>query len=76
MYLLRSAIQSVTANSTPETTKVRWIPTFQASCSTFTVLDSLSQANPVLGTLSDLLNRPETEDVCPKTSQAPGIGGG
>ena len=49
---------------------------FMISCSTATVLDSLSQANPVLGTLSDLLNRPATEDICATSSQAPGLGGG
>jgi phospholipid/cholesterol/gamma-HCH transport system substrate-binding protein len=49
---------------------------FMVSCSTLVVLDQLSQANPLLGTLSDLLNRPATASVCPQTSQAPGLGGG
>jgi phospholipid/cholesterol/gamma-HCH transport system substrate-binding protein len=50
--------------------------TFLTGCSTLTTLDQLSAANPVLGTLSDLLNRPETKAVCPQSSQAPGLGGG
>jgi hypothetical protein len=50
--------------------------TFQASCSTFATLDTVDTANPVLGTLDALLNRPRTADICPTTSQAPGIGGG
>ncbi|MDX6665176.1 MAG: phospholipid/cholesterol/gamma-HCH transport system substrate-binding protein [Solirubrobacteraceae bacterium] len=49
---------------------------FLTSCSTLGVLDTISKANPVLGTLSDLLNRPATNTVCPTTSQAPGSGGG
>jgi len=49
---------------------------FLISCSTATVLDQLSTANPVLGTLSDLLNRPETQAICPQSTQAPGLGGG
>lgn len=49
---------------------------FLISCSTATVLDQISTANPVLGTLSDLLNRPATDQICPKSSQAPGAGGG
>ena len=49
---------------------------FMLSCSTANVLDTITQANPVLGTLSDLLNRPATNQICPQTSQAPGIGGG
>jgi phospholipid/cholesterol/gamma-HCH transport system substrate-binding protein len=49
---------------------------FLTSCSTLQTLDQIGSANPVLGTLSDLLNRPPTTDVCPQTSQAPGLGGG
>ena len=49
---------------------------FLVSCSTLVVLDQLSSANPLLGTLSDLLNRPATQTVCPQSSQAPGLGGG
>lgn len=49
---------------------------FLVSCSTMVVLDQLSQANPLLGTLSDLLNRPPTAEVCPQSTQAPGFGGG
>jgi len=49
---------------------------FLISCSTAVVLDQLSSANPVLGTLSDLLNRPATKSICPQSSQAPGLGGG
>jgi len=49
---------------------------FLISCSTAVVLDQLSEANPVLGTLSDLLDRPATQQICPKSSQAPGLGGG
>jgi phospholipid/cholesterol/gamma-HCH transport system substrate-binding protein len=49
---------------------------FMISCSTAVVLDQISTANPVLGTLSDLLNRPATNQICPQSSQAPGIGGG
>jgi phospholipid/cholesterol/gamma-HCH transport system substrate-binding protein len=50
--------------------------TFQGSCSTFDTLDTVDKANPVLGTLDALLNRPMTSEVCPESSQAPGIGGG
>jgi phospholipid/cholesterol/gamma-HCH transport system substrate-binding protein len=49
---------------------------FLVSCSTAVVLDQLSSANPALGTLSDLLNRPSTQSICPKSTQAPGLGGG
>jgi len=49
---------------------------FLTSCSTLATLDQIGGVNPVLGTLSDLLNRPRTSDVCPQTSQAPGAGGG
>jgi hypothetical protein len=37
---------------------------------------TIVQANPVLGTLTELLNRPDVNSVCPQSSQAPGIGGG
>ncbi|MCW2991820.1 MAG: hypothetical protein JWM73_2414 [Solirubrobacterales bacterium] len=49
---------------------------FLISCTTAGVLDQISKANPVLGTLSDLLNRPATQSICPQSTQAPGIGGG
>jgi len=49
---------------------------FLTSCSTLATLDQIGSANPVLGTLSDLLNRPDTQKVCPQSSQAPGLGGG
>ncbi len=49
---------------------------FLTSCSTLATLDQLGSVNPLLGTLGDLLNRPRTTDVCPTTSQAPGLGGG
>jgi phospholipid/cholesterol/gamma-HCH transport system substrate-binding protein len=49
---------------------------FLISCSTAQTLDQIGKANPVLGTLSDLLNRPPTSAICPQTSQAPGAGGG
>ena len=49
---------------------------FLTSCSTLATLDQIGAINPLLGTLSDLLNRPRTSDVCPTTSQAPGAGGG
>jgi phospholipid/cholesterol/gamma-HCH transport system substrate-binding protein len=49
---------------------------FLISCTTAGVLDQLSSANPVLGTLSDLLNRPATQSICPQSTQAPGLGGG
>jgi phospholipid/cholesterol/gamma-HCH transport system substrate-binding protein len=45
-------------------------------CSTLTTLVTIVQANPVLGTLTELLNRPDVQQVCPQSSQAPGIGGG
>lgn len=49
---------------------------FLTGCSTLTTLDQIGSANPVLGTLSDLLNRPATQSVCPQSNQAPGLGGG
>jgi phospholipid/cholesterol/gamma-HCH transport system substrate-binding protein len=49
---------------------------FLSSCSTLATLDQIAQANPLLGVLSDLLDRPQTGTVCPTTSQAPGVGGG
>ncbi|MCW2967181.1 MAG: hypothetical protein JWM71_953 [Solirubrobacteraceae bacterium] len=49
---------------------------FLTSCSTLQTLDILGGANALLGTLSDLLNRPATKSVCPQSNQAPGLGGG
>jgi phospholipid/cholesterol/gamma-HCH transport system substrate-binding protein len=46
------------------------------SCETAQLLDVVSQSNPQLGTLVDLLNGPAQEQVCPQSSQAPGVGGG
>jgi phospholipid/cholesterol/gamma-HCH transport system substrate-binding protein len=42
------------------------------SCQTAQTLSVVANANPLLGTLVDLLNAPGTEDICPKTSQAGG----
>jgi len=46
---------------------------FIASCQDLPVLQQVSKANPLLGTLTDLLLLPTQE--CPKSSQAP-FGGG
>ena len=40
------------------------------------LLDVVSQSNPQLGTLVDLLNGPSQEQICPQSTQAPGVGGG
>jgi phospholipid/cholesterol/gamma-HCH transport system substrate-binding protein len=42
------------------------------SCQTAQTLSVVASANPLLGTLVELLNAPGTEDICPKTSQAGG----
>jgi phospholipid/cholesterol/gamma-HCH transport system substrate-binding protein len=42
------------------------------SCQTAQTLAVVASANPLLGTLVDLLNAPATTDICPKTSQAGG----
>jgi phospholipid/cholesterol/gamma-HCH transport system substrate-binding protein len=41
-----------------------------ANCSALLTLERIGQANPVLGTLSALLNPPSTEEVCPQASGA------
>jgi phospholipid/cholesterol/gamma-HCH transport system substrate-binding protein len=46
---------------------------FIASCQDVPVLNQVSQANPLLGTLTDLLNIPKQN--CPKSTQDP-LGGG
>jgi phospholipid/cholesterol/gamma-HCH transport system substrate-binding protein len=40
------------------------------SCQTAQTLAVVASANPLLGTLVQLLNAPTTKDICPKTSQA------
>lgn len=42
------------------------------SCSTLQTLDQVTQANPQLGVLTQLLNPVKTSQACPKSSQAPG----
>jgi phospholipid/cholesterol/gamma-HCH transport system substrate-binding protein len=44
-------------------------------CQTAQTLDAVSQANPLLGTLAQLLHSPSTSDICPQSSQSP-VGGG
>jgi phospholipid/cholesterol/gamma-HCH transport system substrate-binding protein len=46
------------------------------TCGTLGALNVAAESNAVLGTLVALLNAPEQGSVCPKSSQAPGIGGG
>jgi phospholipid/cholesterol/gamma-HCH transport system substrate-binding protein len=46
------------------------------SCSTAQLLNSVSNTNPALGTLVALLNGPTTEEICPSSTQAPGVSGG
>ncbi len=46
------------------------------SCSTAQLLQSVASTNPALGTLVELLNGPTTEEICPDSSQATGVGGG
>jgi phospholipid/cholesterol/gamma-HCH transport system substrate-binding protein len=46
------------------------------SCQTAQLLRSVAQSNLQLGTLVDLLNAPTQEQICPKSTQAPGLGGG
>ncbi|HSD76197.1 MAG TPA: hypothetical protein VLA98_02285, partial [Solirubrobacteraceae bacterium] len=43
-----------------------------ASCSTLSVLNVIGTANPLLGTLADLLNPPSTEQVCGQRSTQAG----
>ena len=42
------------------------------SCSTAQLLDSVSNTNPALGTLVDLLNGADAAEICPSSTQAPG----
>jgi phospholipid/cholesterol/gamma-HCH transport system substrate-binding protein len=44
------------------------------SCQTTQVLNAVTQANPQLGTLVQLLNAPTSEQICPKSTQAAGGG--
>jgi phospholipid/cholesterol/gamma-HCH transport system substrate-binding protein len=46
------------------------------SCSTAQLLNSVANTNPALGTLVTLLNGPATSEICPSSTQAPGVGGG
>jgi phospholipid/cholesterol/gamma-HCH transport system substrate-binding protein len=46
------------------------------SCQTAQTLNVVAATNPLLGTLVSLLNAPTTEQICPKSSQAPGSGTG
>jgi len=50
--------------------------TFEASCSTLGTLALVEQSNPLLATLTQLVNPPDQNKVCPSSSQAPGAGGG
>jgi phospholipid/cholesterol/gamma-HCH transport system substrate-binding protein len=45
------------------------------SCNTAQTLHTVAQANPLLGTLVQLLNSPSTQSICPKSTQSP-VGGG
>jgi phospholipid/cholesterol/gamma-HCH transport system substrate-binding protein len=45
------------------------------SCNTAQLLNAVSQANPQLGTLVQLLNAPTQEQICPASTQAPAGGG-
>jgi phospholipid/cholesterol/gamma-HCH transport system substrate-binding protein len=44
------------------------------SCQTTQVLNAVTQANPQLGTLVQLLNAPTSQQICPQTAQAAGGG--
>jgi phospholipid/cholesterol/gamma-HCH transport system substrate-binding protein len=46
------------------------------SCQTAQTLETVAAANPLLGTLVNLLNGPTSDEICPKSSQAPGTGTG
>jgi phospholipid/cholesterol/gamma-HCH transport system substrate-binding protein len=46
------------------------------SCQSAQLLHSVAQSNQQLGTLVSLLNSPTQEQICPKSTQAPGAGGG
>jgi phospholipid/cholesterol/gamma-HCH transport system substrate-binding protein len=45
-------------------------------CQTARTLNVVANANPLLGTLVELLNGPSAEQICPQSSQAPGPTGG
>ncbi len=45
------------------------------SCQTAQVLQAVTQSNPQLGTLVDLLNGPSIQSICPQSTQSP-VGGG
>jgi phospholipid/cholesterol/gamma-HCH transport system substrate-binding protein len=45
------------------------------SCNTAQTLNTVAAANPLLGTLTSLLNAPATSSICPKSTQSP-VGGG
>jgi phospholipid/cholesterol/gamma-HCH transport system substrate-binding protein len=45
------------------------------SCNTAQTLSTVAAANPLLGTLTQLLNAPSTQSICPKSTQSP-VGGG
>jgi phospholipid/cholesterol/gamma-HCH transport system substrate-binding protein len=45
-------------------------------CQTASLLDSVAEANPQLGTLVDLLNGPNRTGLCPSSTQEPGATGG
>jgi phospholipid/cholesterol/gamma-HCH transport system substrate-binding protein len=44
------------------------------SCNTAQLLNAVSQANPQLGTLVQLLNAPTQQQICPASTQAAGGG--
>jgi phospholipid/cholesterol/gamma-HCH transport system substrate-binding protein len=44
------------------------------SCQTAQTLQTVAAANPLLGTLVNLLNGPQASQICPKSTQAPGAG--
>jgi phospholipid/cholesterol/gamma-HCH transport system substrate-binding protein len=46
------------------------------SCDTAQTLKIVAGSNPLLGTLVQLLNAPNQQQICPKSTQEPGPGGG
>jgi phospholipid/cholesterol/gamma-HCH transport system substrate-binding protein len=42
------------------------------SCSTAELLETVAGTNPTLGTLSDLLNAPQSQQICPQSTQGDG----
>jgi phospholipid/cholesterol/gamma-HCH transport system substrate-binding protein len=46
------------------------------SCNTTQTLKIVAGSNPLLGTLVQLLNAPNQQQICPNSTQAPGPGGG